>query len=137
MKTTNEKYMEKKMENYVKKALKITAAIVFGILLFALAIYVLMRLWNWLAPDLFGWQTINYWQALGLFVLAKILFGFGGEGSKCRPKKYKKKKKWKAKCDMRKDFSDWKFYDDYWKDEGEASYKAYVARKKTNHYEQD
>ncbi|MDR0506545.1 MAG: hypothetical protein LBH32_06990 [Dysgonamonadaceae bacterium] len=37
-----------------------------------------MLLWNWLVPDIFGLQTINYWQAVGLFVLAKILFGGKG-----------------------------------------------------------
>jgi hypothetical protein len=34
-----------------------------------------MRLWNWLMPAVFGWHVINYWQALGLLILSKILFG--------------------------------------------------------------
>jgi len=39
-------------------------------------------LWNWLLPDLFGWRTITFWQALGLLVLCRILFGgFGGHRS--------------------------------------------------------
>jgi hypothetical protein len=33
------------------------------------------RLWNWLLPPLFGWHTITFWQALGLLVLCRILFG--------------------------------------------------------------
>jgi len=37
--------------------------------------FVVMTLWNWLTPVLFGWHTITFWQAVGLFVLAKILFG--------------------------------------------------------------
>jgi hypothetical protein len=42
---------------------------------------VVMHLWNWLLPDLFGWRTIGFWQALGLLVLSRILFGgFGGHG---------------------------------------------------------
>jgi hypothetical protein len=32
-------------------------------------------LWNWLAPALFGARTIGFWQALGLLVLTRILFG--------------------------------------------------------------
>jgi len=32
-------------------------------------------LWNWLAPTLFGARTIGFWQALGLLVLTRILFG--------------------------------------------------------------
>jgi hypothetical protein len=40
---------------------------------------VVMRLWNWLLPDLFGVRGINFWQALGLLALSRILFGgFGG-----------------------------------------------------------
>ena len=43
---------------------------------------VVMHLWNWLLPMLFGWHTITFWQALGLLVLCRILFGgFGNSGS--------------------------------------------------------
>lgn len=48
----------------------------------ALLGYVVMYLWNWLMPDLFGLPEITFWKAVGLFVLAKILFGFGGDGHK-------------------------------------------------------
>jgi hypothetical protein len=36
---------------------------------------VVMHLWNWLLPALFGWRQITFWQALGLLVLCRILFG--------------------------------------------------------------
>ena len=36
---------------------------------------IVMLLWNWLMPLLFGLVTINFWQALGIFILARILFG--------------------------------------------------------------
>jgi hypothetical protein len=42
---------------------------------------VVMHLWNWLLPPLFGWHTLTFWQALGLLVLSRILFGrLGGRG---------------------------------------------------------
>lgn len=43
---------------------------------------VVMLLWNWLLPELFpGVRPIGYWQALGVLLLSKILFGFrGGRG---------------------------------------------------------
>jgi hypothetical protein len=44
---------------------------------------VVMHLWNWNLPALFGWPQITFWQALGLFALCRILFGgfgFGGGG---------------------------------------------------------
>src|SRR5580693_6984907 len=37
--------------------------------------YVVMSLWNWLMPALFGWHLISFWQAVGVLVLSKILFG--------------------------------------------------------------
>lgn len=40
----------------------------------ALAGLVVMLLWNWLAPALFGWKHIHYLQALGLLILSRILF---------------------------------------------------------------
>lgn len=37
--------------------------------------YAVMRLWNWLVPPIFGWHLIGFWQAVGLLLLCKILFG--------------------------------------------------------------
>ena len=36
---------------------------------------VVMLLWNWLMPSLFGLITISFWQALGILVLCRLLFG--------------------------------------------------------------
>jgi hypothetical protein len=36
---------------------------------------VVMLLWNWLLPSITGWRAIGFWEALGLLVLARILFG--------------------------------------------------------------
>jgi hypothetical protein len=47
-----------------------------------------MHLWNWLLPGLFGLHTIGFWQALGLLLLSRILFGgFGGHGHGPGPSK--------------------------------------------------
>ena len=55
---------------------------ILGILLFAfIGGEVVKLLWNWLLPPLFGWHQITFWQALGMLVLCRILFGgFGGHG---------------------------------------------------------
>ncbi|MDR3058060.1 MAG: hypothetical protein ACK5KL_21400 [Dysgonomonas sp.] len=50
------------------------------LLLIAGAGAVVMLLWNWLMPVIFGLITINFWQALGIFILARILFGGFGFG---------------------------------------------------------
>lgn len=36
---------------------------------------VVMLLWNAILPEILHTPQINYWQALGLFVLSRILFG--------------------------------------------------------------
>ena len=57
-----------------------------GILGMALFVFIggeiVMRLWNWLLPMLFGWRQITFWQAIGILALCRILFGgFGGHRS--------------------------------------------------------
>jgi hypothetical protein len=44
--------------------------------------WVTMLLWNWLMPALFALPRIGYWEAWGLVILCKILFGgfHGGRG---------------------------------------------------------
>jgi len=49
----------------------------------ALGGWVVMSLWNWLLPPLFGFHIIEFWQALGLLLLTRILFGgFGIRGGR-------------------------------------------------------
>lgn len=55
------------------KCFKIALMAVVGI---AAVGWLVMLLWNWLMPSLFtGAQQIGYWQALGVLLLSKILFG--------------------------------------------------------------
>ena len=45
--------------------------------------WIVQHLWNWLTPALFGWHALTFWQALGLLVLCRILFGnLGGPGGR-------------------------------------------------------
>src|ERR1700761_3148775 len=46
----------------------------------ALIGFVVMTLWNNLLPDILHVGAITFWQAMGIFVLCKILFGFGKGG---------------------------------------------------------
>jgi|GEM_PF-158164 hypothetical protein len=39
---------------------------------------IVMHLWNWNLPQIFGWREITFWQAVGLFALCRILFGGSG-----------------------------------------------------------
>jgi hypothetical protein len=49
--------------------------VAIGILAVTVFSFIVMRLWNWLTPELFGWHEISFGQALGILVLSKILFG--------------------------------------------------------------
>ena len=61
---------------WIKRAIFIPIAIAAGVFIFG---SVVMLLWNALLPAVFGIGTITFWQALGILVLSKILFGgFGG-----------------------------------------------------------
>ena len=65
------------------KLILIAPLAILGILLFiAIGGEIVLHLWNWLLPPLFGWHQITFWQALGLLALCRILFGgWGGHGS--------------------------------------------------------
>ena len=56
--------------------LGVTVAVVF-VLVFG---YLVQLLWNATLAEMFGFPAISFWQAIGLFVLAKLFFGFGTGG---------------------------------------------------------
>jgi hypothetical protein len=65
-----------------KRILFIAPLAIVGMAIFAwIGGELVMHLWNWLLPTLFGWRQITFWQGLGLLALCRILFGgFGGRG---------------------------------------------------------
>ncbi len=58
--------------NCKMKCWKIAILVVVGV---AALGWVVMALWNWLLPELFGIREIGYVQAMGVLLLSKILFG--------------------------------------------------------------
>ncbi|HEY6339426.1 MAG TPA: hypothetical protein VIW68_13110 [Candidatus Sulfotelmatobacter sp.] len=67
--------------HWVKRGLKFA---LFALIFVTVFSFVIMQLWNWLVPAVFGWHVISFWQAVGLLVLSKILFG----GFRGRPKRH-------------------------------------------------
>jgi hypothetical protein len=64
------------MRPRLKKMIWIAPAAIVGIALFiAIGGEIVLLLWNWLLPPLFGWRLITFWQAVGLLALCRILFG--------------------------------------------------------------
>jgi len=69
--------MQHRVERIVRKAvlLVVFAGIFVGFC------FSVRELWNWLMPVIFGLPHIGFWQALGLLLLSRILFGgFRGPG---------------------------------------------------------
>ena len=76
----------------VAKVIKVVLVVIIAFLVFG---FVTMHLWNWLMPMIFGLTPITFWQAIGLVLLSKILFGgfhrHGGGG----------RANWKRKMEQR------------------------------------
>jgi hypothetical protein len=73
------------------KALGILLLVIIGVLAFG---SIVMVLWNALMPEIFHLPLITFWQALGIFALAKILFGGFRGGPKARWKRDSLKEGW-------------------------------------------
>lgn len=59
--------------------------------------FIVMSLWNAILPEVLNVNTITFWQAMGILVLSKILFGgFGGGGWGHKRQEWKRKmqEKW-------------------------------------------
>jgi hypothetical protein len=66
-----------------RRFLRILRVLAIVIVAFAVFGFVVSHLWNYLMPALFGLHTITFWQAVGLIILGRLLFGgfrpgFGG-----------------------------------------------------------
>ena len=63
------------MRSRLKRLIVIAPLAILGMLLFiAIGGELVLHLWNWLLPPL-GWRQITFWQALGMLLLCRILFG--------------------------------------------------------------
>ena|ERR1700761_6895023 len=55
--------------------MKVAGFLVFAPLLVAVLSLAVMLLWNALIPALFAGPVLSFWQAVGLLVLSRLLFG--------------------------------------------------------------
>src|ERR1019366_5982043 len=55
---------------------------------------VVMHLWNWVLPVLFGWHQITFWQGLGLLLLCRRFFGGWRGGSDRSKHRCEKRNPW-------------------------------------------
>ena len=126
-----------------KKVMRIIGATLVGIIfatLFALVFgYLVKVLWNWLMPALFGLGQISYWQAFGVVILAKLLFGgFGSHRGNDHNDHFHKRidSRWHRFIGIQDDngwtpgdsHRNWRYYQQFWRDEGKTAFESYINR---------
>jgi hypothetical protein len=109
----------------VSRGFRFAGVAVFGILaaaVFGLVFGVfVMLLWNWLMPTIFALPEISYWQAFGIVILVKLVFGTIGHG---RHGHNRNKGPWDP--DGRHTRSGRRYWREYWRDEGRDAFDRYV-----------
>ena len=104
--------------------LGILGVIAFAVVLGFIFGAVVMWLWNWLMPGLFGLKLITYWQGVGLVILARLLFGAFGHGYPSHhPFNYHYQQY------RRHYHGKWGDYNAWWQTEGQQAFDAYLTRK--------
>lgn len=121
---------------------KVFGILVCVVLFAALFTFIVMSLWNAILPAVLGVKTITFWQALGILILSKILFGGFGGGGKWKERgrhrwnermmskwgnmseedRERFKSKWEAKCGSgwRRPFGGQRFEEKKPEEKGEA-----------------
>ncbi|HEX4641977.1 MAG TPA: hypothetical protein VH161_00870 [Candidatus Acidoferrales bacterium] len=58
-----------------RKLFRVLKVVAIATVTFTVFGFVVTYLWNYLMPGLFGLRMITFWQAVGLMVLGRLLFG--------------------------------------------------------------
>lgn len=101
---------------------------------------VVVWLWNWLMPGLFGLGPIAYWQAFGLMILARLILGTFGLGF--HGYRWHDRRPWGDRfahyghmcgdmgrsMDSNRTMKWWHNYKEFWRDEGKAAFEEYTKR---------
>jgi len=130
------KHMKKHLT--VHNIFRIIAWVIGGVLLAVLIAFLfglaVMYLWNWLIPAIFGLGEITYWQAFGIVVLAKLLFGglghHGGDHhhDTCRDDHSRFEKKENGYTIPEERMEE---YEEFWDAEGKEAFEKYCEKKET------
>jgi len=114
------------------RILRVVGLVIAGVLAaaaFALAFgWFVMLLWNWLMPAVFGLGAITYWQAFGIVVLAKLIFGaVGGRGGHDR--RWHRDKNGRGHGDWGGS-ERWRYWREFWEQEGRPAFDRFVERRR-------
>ena len=119
----------------VARIVGLTIAGVIGVAVFALAFgWFVQLLWNWLMPAIFGLGTIGYWQAFGLVILGKLIFGGIGTVHGGKPRydrgRWEKHGHWgPPEWDRSWGRDRWAMWKDFWNAEGREAFERYAQRR--------
>ena len=102
-------------------AMGIMAAII-GVILLG---FILQFLWNFALSPALNIPLIGFWQAVGIFLLAKLFFGFGASPGKGRRSRHRNKGS--DRPDTRS-----QAFRSYWEHEGKAAFDAWSQSNEEN-----
>jgi hypothetical protein len=121
------------------RGLRIAGMVVLGVIgaaLFALVFgWLVMILWNWVMPTVFHLGEISYWQAFGILVLAKLLFGAIGGGARHGGPRHNPwgGNPWRGgRHEGGHDRDNWRYYRRFWEEEGHKAFEDYVQKQKSS-----
>ncbi len=106
-----------------------------GIFAFLFGFFV-MKLWNWLMPNLFQLRMITFWEGFGLVLLARLIFGSIGHDHDHSQHKHfarhwdRRHRHWDDWADdewkIKGGWKNWRYYEDWWQVEGKTSFEKYL-----------
>jgi uncharacterized membrane protein YgcG len=115
------------------KGLRIAGLVLLGVLgaaLFALVFgWLVMLLWNWLMPVIFHLGEITYWQAFGIVVLGKLLFGGIGGHHGGRGPRFWRGGPGGGSYGRGHARDEWRWYNEFWRQEGREAFERFMQKK--------
>lgn len=137
------RYSEDPRLRTAQKVVFWTVVVLAGMAAFGLVFGVIIQwLWNATLADVFGLPSIGFWQAVGIFILAKLLFGFGGGSGPASTGKRETRQKVKQRdaAEAREaaetadeepalpDLAEDEEFRRFWREEGSDAYAVYRGR---------
>jgi len=120
----------------ISRALHIAGMVLAGITFACVMAFVfglvVQWIWNWLMPGLFGLGEISYWQAFGMIILGRIIFGgIGhhdhGHGTRKSDPSVRRHEPFRFPGE-KGDISE--YYSRFWDEEGREAFENYVKNMK-------
>lgn len=119
---------------------RVVIVLIFAVLLGGLV----MALWNWLLPPIFGLTKIGFLQSVGILILTKLLFSGIPRHDLSRRDHHMHQHMMMHRHHFANradnddwmpdgDYKNWRYYRQYWKEQGKENFQEYLRNlKKTD-----